>query len=377
LAADVFQGHPYGLLVVDRDKRVVAYNAAVRRMLGEGASILREATHDQACRLVGCGSLDGPLAGSCLIDTALAATEALPEIRIDLPPGARVSAAWITAARMAGRQDHVVVELRPGHAGDRRRRTDLSWGAEPRVRIVALGLTHLEGPADLGGPWLRQRPGELLKYLVSNRGRPVSADEIADQLWPEYGVRALRSVRYYVHTLRKRLEPTATSPARSSYILFESGRYRLSSAIEVDVDEFEELIRQGLDAVEAEDTQAAIGHLSRAVAMYGGDFLADEPYAEWAMAERDRVRSLAATGLGVLAGLRRRSEDVEGALGDLERLAELEPYDLHVHRQLITLTLMSGRRSAALRRYEALRRRMLSTFGEELDFSLTDLRIAG
>jgi DNA-binding SARP family transcriptional activator len=180
-----------------------------------------------------------------------------------------------------------------------------------------------------------------------------------------------------VHALRKRLEPTAATPAQSSYVLFESGRYQLSSHIDVDVDEFEDVVGQGLDAAGSGDAEAAIAQLSRADAMYRGDFLADEPYAEWAMAERDRLRSLAENGLRTLAGLRRGSGDIDGALGDLERLAELEPYDLDVHRQLIALTMLCGRRSAALRRYEALRRRMLTTFGEEPDFSLTDLRATG
>jgi DNA-binding SARP family transcriptional activator len=277
---------------------------------------------------------------------------------------------------MASRGDHVVVELRPGHADDRRRRTDLMWMCQPHIRVVTLGITRVEG-SGLGGPWLRQRPGELLKYLVSHRDRPVSTEEIADQLWPESGLRAVRSVRYYVHALRKRLEPTARTPAESSFLLFEEGRYRLSSRIDVDVDEFEEAIDMGLTAAAANETQAAIEHLSRAATLYGGDFLADEPYAEWAMAERDRLRSLAGSGLRTLAGLRLQAGDLEGALGDLERLAGLEPYDLDIHRQLISLTLTRGRRSAALRRYEALRRRMLSTFGEELDFSLTDLGAAG
>jgi hypothetical protein len=46
-----------------------------------------------------------------------------------------------------------------------------------------------------------------------------------------------------------------------------------------------------------------------------------------------------------------------------------------VHRGLLVLHLRRGRYSEALRCYEALRRRMLTTFGEELDFALPDLAI--
>jgi DNA-binding SARP family transcriptional activator len=52
----------------------------------------------------------------------------------------------------------------------------------------------------------------------------------------------------------------------------------------------------------------------------------------------------------------------------------MEPYDLDVHRRLLTLCLQRGRRTDAVRRYASLRRRMLSVFGEDLDFTLADLQ---
>jgi Bacterial transcriptional activator domain len=56
-------------------------------------------------------------------------------------------------------------------------------------------------------------------------------------------------------------------------------------------------------------------------------------------------------------------------------LTDLDPYDVDVHRGLLVLHLRRGRYSEALRCYEALRRRLLTTFGEEFDFALTDLAI--
>ena len=107
--------------------------------------------------------------------------------------------------------------------------------------------------------------------------------------------------------------------------------------------------------------------------LYAGDFLADEPYADWARPERDHLRSVAGDALSMLARLRVDGDDLEGAARDLAQLAELEPFDVEVHRRLITLALRRGRRSDALRRYDAFRRRMLTTFGEELGFSLVEL----
>ena len=310
-----------------------------------------------------------------MFERALAAQGPLPEFRIDMPSGGRASAVWITLAAMRDGSDRVIVELRPGEARDRRRRTDPHWGRQPKLRVGALGRTRVDlAGGAVGGPWLAQRPGELLKYLVSQRQRPVSAEEIAERLWPEAGPHVLRGVRYYVHTLRTRLEPHDRPRAGSSFVLYEDGGYRLStSRVTVDADDFEREALSGLAAARNGPPDVALSRLSRAMGLYAGDFLADEPYADWARPERDHLRSVAGDALSMLARLRVDGEDLEGAARDLARLAELEPFDVEVHRRLITLALRRGRRSDALRRYDAFRRRMLTTFGEELEFSLVEL----
>src|SRR5262249_34747815 len=96
--------------------------------------------------------------------------------------------------------------------------------------------------------------------------------------------------------------------------------------------------------------------------------------ADWAIAQRDRLRELAADALRTLATLARSEGDLETAAAHLERLGELEPFDVDVHREVIALCLLRGRRSEALRRYAALRVRILRTSGEDIDFALSALR---
>jgi len=365
LAAEAFEAHVHALVVVDGSKRVVAHNVAAERLLGSNAPLLTDSRAGAACRLVGCDD-DGPLAGACVFERVLASGGALPELAVHLPSGA--SAVVVTTA-LPKRPSHVLLEMRPE---DRRSVPGRASG----IRLVSLGLTQVwSGSSQIGTEWLAQRPGELLKYLISQRGRPASAEEIAEQLWPEAGPRAARSVRYYVHALRKRLEPFADEPpARSRVVLHESGRYVLSkSCVALDADEFEAAVGIGRARFEEGDVDSAVHSLAHAVSLYGGDFLADEPYAEWAIPERDRLRSLAADALRTLSTVRMERNDVDGAAAALERLAELEPFDLDIHREVIALSLRRGRRSAAVRRYESLRRRMLSTFGEDVDFLLSDV----
>jgi DNA-binding SARP family transcriptional activator len=229
-----------------------------------------------------------------------------------------------------------------------------------------------EGP--LEGSWLDQRTGQLLKYLLTERGRFVQADEIGESLWPNATFAIAGSVRYYVHALRRKIEPQRGHREPSAFILSRAGGYRLNlELVKVDADEFESHISAGLAATES-DPQAAAESLETGLALYEGDFLADLPYAEWAMTERHRLHNLACLGLRCLVEIHLDEGDIPQAVRSLERLATMTPYDEGVHRQLMELDIAQGRHSEAIRRYNALRARMRRTFGQDLDFSPTDLK---
>ena len=93
--------------------------------------------------------------------------------------------------------------------------------------------------------------------------------------------------------------------------------------------------------------------LEPATNLYRGDFLADEPYAEWALAERDRFQELAGRALRALIELRLAVDDLEGAARHARRLADTEPYDNDAQRR------RHRAQPAARRRTEAVRRQAL------------------
>jgi DNA-binding SARP family transcriptional activator len=375
LKDEVFDRYPYGILVVEGPGRIIAANAAARHLLGAGAQ-LDDGADRAACELLGCERPGTPLQGACLFDRVREAAAPLPEVCVDLATGAAADAAWVTAAPLTDDGDRIVVELRPGLADDRRRRSDPDWARGPRLRIVSLGRMRVETrDGDLTGSWLEHRAGQVLKLLVTERSRSLFADEIADTLWPDASLRSLQGVRYYVHALRGYLEPDRPPRQTSAFVVHARGGYALDLRhLEIDADEFERDVRAGLESMLAGDASRAREHLENALALYRGDFLADEPYAEWAGDERDRLRQLAGRALRALADADETTGDLEGATENLERLVAMEPYDLDVHRRLLTLCLRRGRRTDAVRRYAALRRRMLSVFGEDLDFTLADLQ---
>jgi DNA-binding SARP family transcriptional activator len=359
LAAEVFDRLPDGLMVCDRRGRVVATNVRLREIVGDGNAA--DGLAASCCSLLGCGRPGSPLAAGCMTAHVLAAGAPLPEVRLDGPPWSSAPV-WVSAAAL---DDGTVVfqlrrprERRPGGGG---------------LRIHALGQVRVEGPdGSIGGDWLAQRPGDLLRFLICRPDHAASADAIAEAIWPRSGPQAATSVRYFVHALRERLEPGRPKRGAPSFVVCRRGTYALDrERVWIDTDEFERRAAAGMSALRAGDHRAAVAELEQAVALYAGDLVAEDPYAEWAVHERERLRSMAGDALRSIARL--HADDPAAAAPHLERLAHLEPFDSDVQRDHITALLRLGRRSRAARQYESFRVRLLREFGQRPDFELCAL----
>jgi len=245
----------------------------------------------------------------------------------------------------------------------------LTGGAElTHIRLLG-NLTVERAGRDLGGVWLGQRPGLVFKYLLSARGRTVTAEELLDALWPNAGRSAVGNVRQTIHVLRRQLE----QDEGTQVIAGRRGGYSVDlRACVIDADEFETrataALRIGRDG--ARELAPALHH---AAGLYTGDYLADTPYGDWALAERDRLRSLAARVLWELATLEMDAGRLEAATGCLYRLTELEPLELQAQRALLSVLIDRGHHAEAARRYDAVRLRFKRAFERELDFRLADL----
>jgi DNA-binding SARP family transcriptional activator len=238
--------------------------------------------------------------------------------------------------------------------------------------VRTLGHTRvLRGAAEIGGPWLEQLPGQLLKLLVTFRGEMVPVERIAEALWTDGGLNVLASVRFTVHQLRKRLDLHGDG---ASLVVSHRGGYRLDrTRVTCDADVFAALVVSGLAAIGRGETAAAREDLEQAVALYTGDYVGDEPYAEWLFPERERLRDLAGRALGALACQCEATGDLDAAARHLERMTRLEPYDEDTQRRLIELCLRRGRRSEAMRRYAMLESLLRRDLGSTPSFSLHGL----
>jgi DNA-binding SARP family transcriptional activator len=369
----VIECFPYAILIVDAGGQVVYRNAEAERLLSHARA---DAETLACCSLFGCHRGQGALAEACLTDLATSEGGVLPELQLELATATGQQALWVTAAPLAGAGSGAVLQLRPDHsaldAGGERHLRPRRSGA--KLRIATLGETAVESAhGSIRGDWLSHLPGQLLKYLVVTRDRLVTVDEIGEALWHEAGYAVAPKVRYYIHALRRAIEPERGCRERSSLIISRAGSYRLDpDRVQVDVDEFQARVHAGLELARAA-TSGAAEELTSALVLYRGDFLSDLPYAEWAMSERDRLHNLACSALQTLGELGLRRGDLDDATRHLAKLASLRPYDEELHRQLMQLDVQRGHLSDALRRYEALQKRMTRVFGRGPQFTPADL----
>ena len=213
---------------------------------------------------------------------------------------------------------------------------------------MRLGLTLLgDFQARIGsGPPLRLRTRKtqaLLAYLALPPGTAHSRDKLAGLLWGDRSQGQARSrFRETLFALRRTLAPVDPP------CLIVTGESLALDADAVDVDAcaFERLARVGDPA-----------SLTRAAAMYGGDFLAGLAFRgtifeEWLMAERERLRELALETLARLLSQQRAAGAREDALQTALRLLALDPLQEAVHRTLMRLYAELGRRGSALQQYQ-------------------------
>jgi DNA-binding SARP family transcriptional activator len=365
LLSDIFDMFNSGVLVVASDRRVLTWNLAVIRLLGD--AVKADIT---CCDVFGCRRPDTPLADTCLSERALIAPPGpMAEIVVDVPgdPGKRVAVS--TTAFGGGSNRSVLFELRPVQTAA----TRIVGPADADVlHIQTLGETVVRsGSAEWRGGWLDQRAGRLLKLLVAHRFTPVHGEVIAEMLWPNGRAGTSNTVRHFVHTLREKLEPHRTRYQASSFVVARNGGYVLNrDRVRVDADEFESEVKAGLFAFSQNRRNEANERLRRAMELYCGDFLAEERFEDWAIAERERLRDLATKPLRVLSTM---SQDPDEAAGFLERLAEMEPLDVDIHRELMRTWMLQGRRGRAIRHYRVLQSRLMRELGERLSFDLADL----
>ncbi|HDN80017.1 MAG TPA: tetratricopeptide repeat protein, partial [Chloroflexi bacterium] len=233
----------------------------------------------------------------------------------------------------------------------------------PPLRVQTLGGFRLWRGGEEITRWPRRSARDLFLFLLAQYPQPVPAEALAELLWPQSSPRKARqNLRRAVADLRHTLEPDLPAAFPSRYIITGEETYSLSlpEGSWVDVWAFEEKLSAALalPCGNYEERRRALDALEKALSFYGGDYLPEIPYEDWALLRRERLRERYLTGLRRLARLRLEQGDVDGALEAGHRALEIDPWDEESVLLLMQAYQARGDVPAALGVYETFRDRL-------------------
>ena len=217
------------------------------------------------------------------------------------------------------------------------------------------------GPVDAldGGqavPLPAGKPLTLLRVLLLNRNRVVSADALIDELWgdspPDTATKALHG---HISQLRKALGPDRVTTKPPGYSL------RVDEG-ELDLDRFDRLVQGGRERLVAGDAKTASRDLERALALWRGPAPGLDERRLAAL--EDRIESDLA--------LRRHAQLV----AELETLVAEHPLRERLRGQLMLALYRSGRQAEALEEYRRTRETLVDELGIEPSEELQELQRA-
>ncbi|NPV93229.1 MAG: hypothetical protein HPY50_20905 [Firmicutes bacterium] len=201
--------------------------------------------------------------------------------------------------------------------------------AQPMVRISLLGdfAIRTERGVLTEADWKTRKAQRILKYLIVNRGQPVSRDTLMALFWPESGKKAaMASLSVALYEIRKVLSRYGLAPEGEFQLFSESENgfvLRGDSNLEVDT----ELLAGLYGRLQKPEGFKRTTDLEAAVRLYRGDYLPGERYEDWTGEDREKYRGmflelgLALARHYIEAGIYPEAEEL------LTRLRKADPQD--------------------------------------------------
>jgi DNA-binding SARP family transcriptional activator len=200
--------------------------------------------------------------------------------------------------------------------------------------------------------WPSGRGRSLFKYLVTHRDPWPRREVLMDTFWPDAAPAAAPNTRHVaVHGLRRAFRASTDGPV----VVLEGGAYRLGPGLRLwlDVDEFELHVAGGRRLEAAGDLAGAAAEYERALALYQGDLLADDPYEDWPVTARGHLLLAWLDVLDRLGGLYFGQHQYGACVALCRLMVEREPCREDAHRRLMRCFTRQGQPHLALRQFQA------------------------
>lgn len=247
-------------------------------------------------------------------------------------------------------------------------RANGSGAGAARLRFHCLGpfRVFLDGEPVPPERFQRQKSLGLLKFLVANRGKPVSRDALVELLWPEADPRyARKNLRVVLHSLRQTLQPPQGHGVLPPLVVSQNDMVYLdgSGHVWVDAEEFLLVAQRARDMAALGQVQEALAECRKAVQLYQGDYMEDEPYSDWCLFKREHLREAYISLLRRMAALQCEAGGVDDAISTYRVALGVDPAREDIHRELMRLLWQRGHKDEALRQYDICQRVLREELG--------------
>jgi predicted ATPase/DNA-binding SARP family transcriptional activator len=214
-----------------------------------------------------------------------------------------------------------------------------------KIRALGAASVHRGDTPVTAADWGYAKPRELLFLLATSR--PLTRDQLGAALWPDLPPDRLGNT---LHTALRGVRRALGDP---DWVTYADGRYSFNAEREheCDVETFEQALAA---ARRARPAEAALPDLQRAIAAYGGDFLAGMAAGEWAEARRDELGRSFESALLAAGRLQAGAGRFAPAAAAFRRAVAHEPLNETAHRELMGCWARMGETARAVRHYEEL-----------------------
>ena len=199
---------------------------------------------------------------------------------------------------------------------------------------------------------ITQMVKKLLVYLLLNRDRVYPRSVLAGIFWGDHCEEKARScLRTTLCRLRKVLEPQGIH--KGTYLVTTSlgaVGFNRQSSYWLDLEVFEETVNRVLKKPIQRWEDGDAQQLANCQDLYTGD-LFEGFYEDWAIRERERVRSLYIKSLVHLMQYKNSINAYDDGLVCAHRILDCDPLREKIHRAMMQLYLDNGQPALAIRQY--------------------------
>lgn len=199
--------------------------------------------------------------------------------------------------------------------------------------------------------WPTQKSKALFQILLIEPGRLIPTDQLLEYLWPDLPpIKAKNNLWVTVSQLRRVLEPSLPARARSAYIGKKGEGYYFNTESDYWLD-CESFAKNLIVSQSGTNLNDSISAWEAAHSLYRGDYMEDEPYAEWVQSTRMQWQRRYQQLLTNLTDAYGKNGSFDRAITHCRTILALDKTNENAYRLLMRCHASLGERGAALNVY--------------------------